>query len=117
MTFNDDIETIVETPHAVDDGVLLTAPDHEIWVRGHEVVQRLAKKIIDRLTERDDQKTWPYVDLACIGAACVNQAVKAIAVARESSNELLIVPFFSTITDESDRTRTRVMLRVTRCDS
>lgn len=101
---------IGSTPTSVDHGVLLEPLDSEIWVSSHEDAKRLANEIVDNIYK------FGFVDLACIGAGCVNQAIKAIAVAREAmrenNHEVGTLPFFSTIKDDKDRERTRMILRV-----
>lgn len=101
-----------EAPFVSNDGVLLEEPQDEIWVRSGDNVQALADDIDFTMAGRG------YVNLACIGAGAVNQAVKALAVAREiaaleHSYSLVAQPYFSNITDDQDRKRTRMMLRVT----
>lgn len=102
---------LVEAPFISNDGVLIEQPEDELWVRSGDNVQDLADDIDETMEGRG------YVNLACIGAGAVNQAVKAIAVAREIAAEhrysLIAQPYFSNITDDQDRKRTRMVLRVT----
>ncbi len=99
-------------PYKEKQGVVIEAPDHELWMRSHDDVQRTAGEIVDELNDNG----FGFVDLACIGAACVNQAMKAVAVARErlmrSHRDIVAQPWFSTITDDQDRQRTRLMFRL-----
>lgn len=110
----DDITLLETTPTKTIDGELHTAPNHEIWVRNNEDIHKLVRNVIDRMNGKDG---WHSVDLACIGAACVNEAIKAVAIVREQvrdkhSTEVYSVPFFSTITDDKNRRRTRIMVRL-----
>jgi stage V sporulation protein SpoVS len=104
--------TMIEAPFVSDDGQVLEEREGEVWVRSGDNVQTLAD-IIDGVLAAGSG----YCDLACIGAGAVNQAVKAIAVFRETAanNRYLVntQPYFSNITDDQDRKRTRMMLRVT----
>jgi stage V sporulation protein SpoVS len=99
-----------QAPYKENQGSVTEAPEGEMWMRSHDDVHRTASDIIEEL----EPNKW--VDLACIGAACLNQATKSVAVARERLNkrrlDLLVQPWFSTITDDKDRVRTRLMLRV-----
>lgn len=98
-------------PYAVEDGVVDRQPPGELWVRSSDGVASVADALCQALTQMG------HVDLACIGAASVNQATKGIAVAREklspSGYDLYVQPFFSTIEwdDPDDPDRTRLMLR------
>lgn len=111
---------MINIPTKIKQGKVIEAETDEIWIRANENVHRIAKKISDSIDAgvEDDGDSGAYVNLACIGAACVNQAMKAVAVARESiilkGFELLARPFFSTITDDKDRERTRLMIHVER---
>jgi stage V sporulation protein SpoVS len=97
-------------PYKAREGKITEAPAHELWIRAHDDVHRTAQDILD------DLKDSEWIDLACIGAACVNQAMKSIAVAREMAmamgKDLVAQPWFSSITDDQDRRRTRLMIRV-----
>lgn len=86
--------------------------DEEVWIRGHEKPHQLADVIIDALVGQ----ALDYVDLACVGASPVNQAMKAVACARQHAclldKQLYVQPFFSTAEgNEGDRI-TRLILRV-----
>lgn len=104
---------IVWFEHSKDEGELVERPEDEIWVGRDEDVHSLAVTIVQYLENGDE-----YVDMACIGAASVNQAVKATAVARakveekDQSRTLVMMSGFSTIVDEEGLTKTRIMLRV-----
>jgi stage V sporulation protein SpoVS len=99
-------------PYKEKQGVVVESPDHELWMRSHDDVHRTASDIVDELLESDTG----WIDLACIGAACVNQAMKAVAVARERlmrrHKDIVAQPWFSTITDDQERSRTRLMFRL-----
>lgn len=103
---------VTPAPFKVKEGPVLEAPEHELWMRAADNVHRTATDIIDSLR---DEST---VDLACIGATCVNQAMKSLAVARERMKrqgfDVVMQPFFSTIEDDQQRERTRLMMRVTK---
>jgi len=102
-------------PFSVEQGVMTEQPDNEVWVRAGDKVNKLAARVVEfaRLQDFLDHNT---LDLACIGAAAINQAVKAIGAARmELQRDMLDVvtqPFFSTIIDDKNRERTRLVLRV-----
>lgn len=102
---------MTDAPFVTNDGTLTEQPEDELWVRSGDNVQALADDIDATMEGRG------YVNLACIGAGAVNQAVKAVAVAREIAAEhayaLFIQPYFSNIVDDQERKRTRMMLRVT----
>lgn len=104
--------TTMEAPLVSDDGEVLEERECEIWVRSGDNVQTLADAIDDMLSSENE-----YCDLACIGAGAVNQAVKAIAVFRDAASDhnytVNTQPYFSNITDDQQRKRTRMMLRVT----
>jgi stage V sporulation protein SpoVS len=104
--------TMMDAPLVSDDGEVLEEREGEIWVRSGDNVQDLADHIDAVLVAGLD-----YCDLACIGAGAVNQAVKAVAVFREmaadSKYTVNTQPYFSNITDDQQRRRTRMMLRVT----
>lgn len=100
---------ISETPFSVHHGALLDPPSTEIWVRKTDDPKLLAKDIKSDITK------YQYVDLACIGAATVNQAMKAVAIVREHMRRVVAVPYFSMVTDENGNEKTRLMLRVTEC--
>ena len=94
--------------------------EDRVWVGKEENVQHLAQLIVDKL-ERDrylKSQDEPWLDLACIGWSSLNQAVKAIAVARElvgpGKHDLVMQPAFSTIVDFAEQERTRIILRVFR---
>lgn len=93
-----------------DEEPLLVPKLGEIWVKNDEDVHRLAGLIVDGLQDVD------LIELACIGAACSNQALKGIAVARErlqkAGEDLVVQPYFSSFVDDQQRNRTRMMLRV-----
>lgn len=111
-------------PYKVRDGEVVEVPPDELWVRADTGVHALADKLISVVLE------LPYVDLACIGAATVNTAVKAVAVTRERLShhglDLWVQPYFSTVEVPPSRDtpgwfeegeveeRTRLMLRVVR---
>jgi stage V sporulation protein SpoVS len=91
----------------------LTQPrQNEIWARANDDVHKLAADILDMV---DYDKPVP-IDVACIGAGCLNQAIKAIAVARErisrDAYDIALQPYFSSFTDDQDRSRTRIVLRL-----
>jgi stage V sporulation protein SpoVS len=97
-------------PYKQQQGQIIESPDDELWIRAHDDVHRTATDIVDELRDRE------WIDLACIGAACVNQAMKAVAVARERmqdrGKDLITQPWFSSIIDDKGRKRTRLMFRV-----
>ena len=100
-----------QAPYKVKETVPLTTPRvHEIWVRATDDVHKLAADILDKVEDFD------WVEAACIGAGCLNQATKAIAVARERLGkdklDLIAQPYFSSFTDDQDRSRTRIILRL-----
>lgn len=101
---------ICRAPLKANQGVMTEAPESELWMRANDDVHRTASEIVQEL----EDSLW--VDLACIGAPCVNQAIKSIAVARErlakKAKDINVQPWFSTITDDQDRKRTRVILRL-----
>ena len=116
----DDLDLLEITPTKIVEGEVLTTPDDEIWVRNNDDTHGLSKQIIEHIESNEDHG-WRYVDLACIGAACVNQAIKAIAVVRDEirtkyGNDLYCAPYFSTVIDDRGRRRTRMMLRVIPAD-
>lgn len=98
-------------PYAVKEGAVEQQPPGEIWVRSTDGVAGVADSLCSALTQMG------HVDLACIGAASVNQANKGIAVARErlshSGYDIYSQQFFSTIEwdDPDDPDRTRLMIR------
>ncbi len=101
----------MKTPYKIKETDDMSQPrDGEIWVRTTDDVHKVAADLLDMLEGRD------FVDLACIGAGCLNQGIKAIAVARERlerhDGDLLTQPYFSSFVDGEDRKRTRMMLRV-----
>lgn len=97
-------------PYKENQGVVTEAPEGELWIRSHDDVHRTATDIVEELNHS------VQVDLACIGAACVNQAMKSVAVARERlstrGHDIMVQPWFSTITDDRGEKRTRLMLRL-----
>lgn len=98
-------------PFKSDDGKVFEAPDHEMWMRSNDNVHSTATELIKEFNEYGRE----WVDLACIGAGCVNTTAKVIAIARERikrGRDLVVQPFFSTIQDEKNRERTRLMFRV-----
>lgn len=103
----------MNAPFKLKEGQVLEAPEHELWMRAADNVHRTANDIVEAVSI-----DIGWVDLACIGATCVNQAMKSLAVARERIRrhgfDLTCQPWFSTITDDKDRERTRLMIRVTR---
>lgn len=105
----------MKTPYALDEGPVVNLPDDEIWVRSSDDVRKTANKILAKLSESELEPQ--YIDVACIGPASVNQAIKAIAVARSTvadvQLDLVVKPYFSTIEDEQMQVRTRIILRVT----
>ncbi len=103
------MKLIAETPFSVKHGKMTDAPDTEIWIRGKEDPKRLARDI------KAAVNSYEYVDLACIGASAINQAIKAVAIAREKMRTIVCVPYFSLVTDEQDNERTRMVLRITAC--
>jgi stage V sporulation protein SpoVS len=111
MMLTDDIKA----PYKVKSIDPVLVPDQgEIWVRSGDDVHKLAADLLDML---DD---FRYVDLACIGAGCLNQAIKAVAVARERlarvARDIVMQPYFSSFIDDRDRSRTRIMLRCVEVD-
>lgn len=118
MTFSPylDAVSLEPAPFKVKEGQVLEAPPHELWMRAADNVHRTANDILDEFQDIEVRT----IDLACIGAACVNQAMKAVAVAREKAKradyDFVVQPFFSTIVDDKDRERTRLMMRLTRLD-
>lgn len=105
-----DINTAPAPLKTKDETPLLVPAPSEIWVRNGDDVHRLCADLMERLEDFD------VVNLACIGAGCLNQAVKAIAVARERmlkyNEDLVVQPYFSSFIDDQDRNRTRIVLRV-----
>jgi stage V sporulation protein SpoVS len=104
--------TFSPAPFKTEDGKLDDMPDHEFWMRTHDNVHKTATELLRVFTE--EKLSW--IDMACIGAGCLNTAIKCVAVARErvrKDRDLVVQPYFSTIVDEQNRERTRVMLRVT----
>lgn len=106
------IDASTLAPFKVVEGRVDEMPEHELWIRASDDVHRTASDMIAELVE--DKK--PFLDLACIGAGAVNQANKSIAVARErlakKSLDIVCQQFFSTIKDDQDRNRTRMMIRL-----
>lgn len=104
---------MTDTPYKIKEGKVTERPEHEFWIRANDNVHQTARDIIAAVTGEFD-----WIDLACIGAACVNQAMKSIAVARElgakKDIDLVVKSFFSTVTDDKDRERTRLLIRVFR---
>lgn len=98
-----------ETPSSINHGRMDEPGVTEIWVRGGDEPNKLAKEILHEV------KNYEFTDLACIGAATINIAVKAIAIARDKIKTIVAVPYFSTVIDDKDRERTRIILRVTKC--
>jgi stage V sporulation protein SpoVS len=100
-------------PYKLKEGKVSDMPDHELWIRGGDNVHQTATDIIKDLVDAK----MKFLDLACIGAAAINQGMKSLAVARErlarKSIDIIAQPWFSTITDDQDRERTRVMIRLT----
>lgn len=100
-------------PFRMNQGKVIEMPESELWMRSQDKVQPTATEIINDLTDGARE----FLDLACIGAGAVNQAIKAVAVARErlakKSLDLMIQPWYSSIVDDRDRERTRLMLRLT----
>lgn len=105
---------MITAPYVQDDGVIAEQPEDELWIRSGDNVTTTARDIEDFLLDFPGN----YLDLACIGAGAVNQAVKSIAVARENLGSLMVEtsvvvqPYFSNIIDDQGRKRTRMMLRV-----
>jgi stage V sporulation protein SpoVS len=97
-------------PYSENAGVMIDQPGHEVWARSGDQVGTIADHVIRRLGR------YPFVDVACIGAGAINQALKGIAVARkehlQTGGELVVVPFFSMIEDDKGRERTRMVFRV-----
>lgn len=99
-------------PLSVDEGQVVDQPDDEIWVRSNDQPHGLADSIVEAL------HGVFQVKVAAIGAAAVNQAVKGVGIARqqvreiEPALELCIIPYFSTILDDDDNRRTRLILHV-----
>lgn len=110
--------TVVPAPFKGKEGQVLVAPDHELWMRAADNVHRTAADILGEFQSDGITDGIATLDLACIGAACVNQAMKSVAVAREKAKrqgfDFVIQPFFSTIIDDQDRERTRLMMRLTK---
>ena len=85
---------------------------NEIWVNGSELPTNIARNILATILRHGSA----YV--AVIGSGAINQVIKGIAVAREMSREkipdvdLYTVPYFSTIIDQHDRERTRIVFVV-----
>lgn len=102
----------MKAPLKSNDGKLTDMPDHELWIRTHDNIHKTAKEIVEELTLDD------WIDLACIGAGCLNTAIKCVAIARETllknGLDCTMQPFFSTVIDDRDRERTRIILRVSR---
>ena len=94
---------------------LTSPPDNEIWSRSNYNVNILADLIISKLTNGQQ-----YIDVASIGAGALNQAIKAVAIARDrmlgAGQDLILVPYWSVIKPHYDKTNecTRVMIRVFR---
>jgi stage V sporulation protein SpoVS len=101
----------MKTPYKLKEGKIVECPEHEFWIRANDNVRTTARDIAAAVTGK-----YSWIDLACIGAACINQAIKSIAVARElvarEQCDLIIKPFFSTVIDDKERERTRIVLRV-----
>jgi stage V sporulation protein SpoVS len=100
-----------------EDGDMSRPRDGEIWVRTTDDVHKLAADLLDMLEDKPVVNDVRFVDLACIGAGCLNQGIKAIAVARERierhGTDLTVQPYFSSFVDDEGRNRTRMVLRVT----
>lgn len=98
-------------PFTVESGRVTVEPSGEIWVRKSDEVQEISRRIWFAL-----QAGRPYVDVAVMGAAAVNQAMKGIAGAREKllndGKDLNLVPYWSSFLDHEDRSRVRLLLRV-----
>jgi len=109
-----DILQLTQAPYKVREGDVTEQPEDEIWVRAQEGVAVICDKIMIALDN------MPYVDMACIGAAAVNQATKAVALARDRTHtgdsrmDLYAQPYFSTVDDEEHDGKTRIMIRVVR---
>jgi stage V sporulation protein SpoVS len=121
MSATDDLDLLIATPTKMIEGEVHETPSDEIWVRNNDEIHHLVRQI-RRKIQPDDTHQWRYVDLACIGAACVNQAIKAIAIVRdelrdEANINVYCVPYFSTIIDDRQRRRTRMMIRVIPADT
>lgn len=105
-------DMLAAAPYKVKEGQVIKQPSDEIWARSTDDVKKLASKIIDGINANGE-----YIDLACIGPAALNQGVKGLAVAREMLAEaridLMAQPYFSTIEDDKQRSRTRLVLRIT----
>ncbi len=113
----------MKTPYQINQGEMTTQPENEVWVTAQSSVHRVAERIVRHVMVQDPvhdgytvSDEHDFLDLACIGPQAINQAMKAVAVARETLAEdkldLAVKPFFSTIIDASDRERTRMVLRV-----
>lgn len=103
---------MITAPYVQDDGYVAEMPSHEFWIRSQDNVPRTVDEFIQALAGLPG-----HIDIACIGAAAVNQAIKVVAVARqrlaEKGLDVILQPFFSNILDDDDSRRTRMMLRAT----
>jgi len=106
------MKSIIPIPLSQYDGKIEYQPEDEVWVRGADSPANVARKYIVSLQERG------RVVVATFGARAVNQAVNAVAIARqmwrdsEMGEELNMVPYFSTVIDANGNDRTRMMLMV-----
>lgn len=121
MNTEDNSNGMLYPPYTVNEGELLYQPKDEIWSRNSdEHVGTMADAITTALDGSDDgdEERREFVDVASIGAGALNQAIKAVAVARlhflQIGHDLVATPYFSTINDGEGRERTRLMLRVWR---
>jgi stage V sporulation protein SpoVS len=101
---------MITAPYVSNDGYVAEMPVHEFWIRSEDNVPRTVDELLASFHTM-------HMDIACIGAAAVNQAIKVLAAARQKLEvdniDIVIQPYFSNILDEHNRKRTRMMLRAT----
>lgn len=106
------VGSVTRAPFAVREGLVDKCPPRELWVGHDDKVSSVASSIVVFARARK----IPYLDVAAIGPLSVNQAVKAIALARERLGsyqlDLLMQPYFSSVEDANSLNRTRMVFRL-----
>lgn len=105
---------IIEIPFPLEsyDGKVDGSKAEEIWVRSKDFPSNIARKIVE-LVDSHGQ-----AHVCTIGAESINQAIKGLAVARQmwrdlkDDQDLYGIPYFSTVLDQDDHRRTRMVTRV-----
>jgi len=99
-------------PLSTYDGKIVSQRPEEVWVRSKDFPTNIARKIVEAVQDHKQ------AHVATIGSEAVNQAVKGIAISRQmwrdmmEGEDLYATVYFSTVIDNSDQQRTRMVFRV-----